>query len=337
MVTGKEMNQHIRQVGFVVLMVAALCLMVYELKYFISAGLGAFTLYLLLRGFHKKLIARGWRKIFATLLLVFATVVVIFGVGGGLVSLVISKMADFHPHIIIDKVNGIHDFVLHKLGYDIFSKDVVDNAIRSATNWLPGVFAATGSMLVNGFMMLVLLTFMLQGREHIEKVTEWLPLKKQDIGMLRTEVNQMVVSNAVGIPLIVIGQAVISGLGYWMLGAGDPVIWGLLTGFAGLIPVVGSAMIWILLAVNLMFSGAIWQGVVLILYGALITANVDNVIRMVLLKKYADVHPVVTLFGIILGMNLFGFWGVIFGPLMISGFILMLKIYRNEFLGGHEQ
>jgi predicted PurR-regulated permease PerM len=54
--------------------------------------------------------------------------------------------------------------------------------------------------------------------------------------------------------------------------------------------------------------------------------------RMFFMKKYADVHPLITIFGIVLGMNLFGFWGIIFGPLVISGFLVLLKIYKNEFL-----
>ncbi len=335
MLTGKELNQQIRQVGFIVILAALLCLIVYELKYFISAFLGAFTLYMLLRGPHRRLTARGWNKTLTSALLVVVTILVVFVIGGGVAGLVISKLQGFDPRVIVDKLNAVHDFILSHTGYDLFSKDMVDKAIQSAGNWVPGLFATTGSILVNGFLMLVVLFFMLQAREQLERSTAMLPLSPHSICLLGQETKNMVVSNAIGIPIVVAGQAVVSGLGYWMLDAGNPVVWGVLTGVMGLVPVVGSASVWGLLAVNLMVGGQVWQGIVLVLYGALITSNVDNLIRMVLLKRYADVHPAVTLFGIILGLNLFGFWGIIFGPLLIDGFRLLVKIYRNEFLKGH--
>ena len=105
-----------------------------------------------------------------------------------------------------------------------------------------------------------------------------------------------------------------------------------MTSFFGLIPVVGTAGVWLPLSVNLLIGGHIWQGLILIIYGALIISSVDNVVRMVFLKKQANVHPLITLFGVILGMSLFGFWEIVFGPLIISGFFLLVKIYKIEFL-----
>jgi len=142
----------------------------------------------------------------------------------------------------------------------------------------------------------------------------------------------MVVSNAVGIPLIMIGQGLTAALGYWLFGAGDPIIWGILTGVFGLIPIIGTAGIWLPLSINLLLGGNIWQGIVLLIYGAGIIASIDNLFRMIFMKKYANVHPLITIFGIIVGMNLFGFWGIIFGPLILSGFLLLIKIYKDEFL-----
>ncbi len=159
-----------------------------------------------------------------------------------------------------------------------------------------------------------------------------LPLSHDSISLLKHETQNMVVSNAIGIPIIMIGQGLIAALGYWALGIGNALVWGVLTGLCGLIPVVGTAIVWLPLAINSFVAGDVWTGVFLILHGSLIISSVDNVSRMFFMKKYADVHPLITIFGIILGMNLFGFWGIIFGPLVISVFLILLKIYRNEFL-----
>ncbi len=331
--SGKELNQIIKQVSFMILLVTILIVMITKLDYFLSSFLGAFTLYMLLRKTHRKMVEKGWKKTTTTITLLVATMLVIFVVGGAVFSAVYTEVKGFEPQIVIDNVNSIHDTVLEKTGYNIFSKDVVDGAINSLGNFLPNVFSTAGSILTNGMMMIFLLYFMFQDSRKIEKgIEDNLPLKKDSVNMLKRETQNMVVSNAIGIFVILIGQSIVAGLGYWVLGAGDPVVWGLLTGVLGLVPVIGTAGIWLPLAINLFIGGFIWQGVVLIAYGALVISSVDNVIRVVFLKKYADVHPLVAIFGIILGMNLFGFWGIIFGPLMISGFMVLCKVYKNEFL-----
>jgi predicted PurR-regulated permease PerM len=331
--SGRQLNQVIKQVAFVIILVSVFILMVEKLNYFVSSFLGAFTIYMLLRKTHRKMLEKGWNRLLATIVLLTATILVLFVLGGIVFGAVFSELKGFQPQVVIDNVNSIHDNILEKTGYNIFSKNMVDEAIKSAGNFLPGIFSTAGSILTNGMMMIFLLFFMLQESRAMEiGIEDNLPLKKDSISMLKKEAQNMVVSNAIGIPVILIGQALTAGLSYWILGAGDPVVWGLLTGVFGLIPIIGTAGVWLPLSVNLLIGGFIWQGIVLIVYGALIISSVDNLIRMVFLKKYANVHPLVAIFGIILGMNLFGFWGIIFGPLVISGFMVLCKIYKKEFM-----
>ncbi len=333
MYTGKQLDQGIKQVSFVVVLVALFILMIVKLNYFISSFLGAFTIYMLLRKTHRTMLGKGWNKLLATSTLLIVTVLIIFVIGGAVFGAVYSEVKDFQPQIVIDNINAIHDTILEKTGYNVFSTEMVDKAIRSAGDFLPGIFSTAGSILVNGMMMIFLLFFMFQESKAMESgIEDNLPLKKDSISMLKKETQNMVISNAIGIPVILIGQGIVAGLGYWFLGAGDPVVWGLITGVCGLIPVIGTAGVWLPLSLNLLIGGNTWQGLVLILYGALIISSVDNLIRMVFLKKYANLHPLVAIFGIILGMNLFGFWGIVFGPLVISGFMALCKIYKNEFL-----
>jgi predicted PurR-regulated permease PerM len=73
------------------------------------------------------------------------------------------------------------------------------------------------------------------------------------------------------------------------------------------------------------------KGIIMLIYGFGIIGTVDNVFRFWLQKKLGDVHPLITVFGVIIGINLFGFMGLIFGPILISLFILLIRIYSNEF------
>jgi predicted PurR-regulated permease PerM len=78
-------------------------------------------------------------------------------------------------------------------------------------------------------------------------------------------------------------------------------------------------------------QGLNWQATALLFYSLLVTGNVDYIARLGLMKKMGNVHPVVTVLGVIVGLKLFGFIGLIFGPLLISYLIVLIKIYINEF------
>ncbi len=330
---GIELNQGIKQVGFVIVLLFIFCIIVLELNYFISSMLGAFTLYMLLRTPLRKLEAKGWSLTIATFFLLVITVLIVFVIGGVLAGTIYTKLKDFHPQMVVDNVHQIRETILEKTGYNIMSKSVVEQAIQSITQILPNIFSVTTSIVMNAIMMVFVLFFMLhKSREMEDGIENNLPLSRNSISLLKKETQSMVVSNAIGIPVIMIGHGLLSALGYWIFGAGDPFVWGVLTGLCGLIPVIGTAAIWVPLAVNLFIAGNILQGILLLVYGVVIISSADNIIRMFFMKKYADVHPLITIFGIILGMNLFGFWGIIFGPLVISGFLVLLKIYKNEFL-----
>jgi predicted PurR-regulated permease PerM len=161
---------------------------------------------------------------------------------------------------------------------------------------------------------------------------EYIPLKDENVGKLRKEVNMMVVSNAIGIPLVAFAQGVVGLIGYLIIGVNEPFFWFGVTCIAGMLPVVGAALAYVPIIIIFFANDETWKGIAMIIYGFGIIGTVDNVLRFTLLKKMGNVHPLTTVFGVIIGLNLFGFIGLIFGPLLISLFILLLKIYSSEFI-----
>ncbi|HET9429642.1 MAG TPA: AI-2E family transporter, partial [Chitinophagaceae bacterium] len=146
------------------------------------------------------------------------------------------------------------------------------------------------------------------------------------------EVNKLVISNAIGIPVIAIAQGVIGLIGYLIIGVKEPFFWFGVTCIAAMIPVVGAALAYVPIGILFFANGQNWQGIAVLLYGFLIIGSADNILRFTLLRRLGDVHPLTTVFGVIIGLNLFGFIGLVFGPLLISLFILLLKIYSTEFV-----
>ena len=147
----------------------------------------------------------------------------------------------------------------------------------------------------------------------------------------------MVVSNAIGIPILIFCQCIIAIIGYLIFGVQQPVIWGVLTGLASVLPVVGTMIIWVPVCIVVLASGKIGAGIGLALYCAIIVSNIDNVLRFTIMKKIGDVHPLITVFGVVVGLQLFGLMVLIFGPLLIAYFFILIKIYRVEFPTGTSQ
>lgn len=326
-------NAFFRHLLYLVVLVTIGVILFRQLNFFVGAFLGAITIYVVLRNAMFRMVEK-WKMHhwIAALVLVAVTSLVLAGFGYILVTAVGSEVANLDISAVIAKVNAAFETVNTKLGLNLIPQDIIsrsDNVIKAVVN---GILNATYSFTANIFMMLLVLYFMLtSGRRMEEKVWAYAPFKGRSLDMVRREAKTMIYSNAVGMPVILVLQTLVSTLIYWLLGFSDPWFWGFLTALCGLVPAVGTMLVYLPVAVWLMFSGEMLNGVILFLYGAIIISNVDNALRIVLLHKVADTHPLVVIFGVLLGIPLFGFWGIIFGPLFISGFILLVKIYYIEY------
>mgnify|MGYP003446325338 FL=1 len=109
-------------------------------------------------------------------------------------------------------------------------------------------------------------------------------------------------------------------------------LWGFLTGIFAFFPVVGTMIIWVPLVIYTFASGNTAMGIGLLLYSVIITGNVDYISRITIMRKLGDVHPVITVLGVIVGLGVFGFIGLVFGPLLVNYIIVLFKIYMNEFV-----
>ena len=163
-------------------------------------------------------------------------------------------------------------------------------------------------------------------------ISIYLPFTRRDDQLFVTELKNQTLSNAIGIPLLAIIQGSFCYVGYLVSGMPDAGFWAVISAFFSFIPMVGCALVWAPYSVYLLLTGDLFYGFGLILYGAIVVANVDNLFRFIMQKRLADVHPLVTVFGVIIGLKWFGFLGIIFGPLMISYFLILLKMYRKEYL-----
>ena len=189
------------------------------------------------------------------------------------------------------------------------------------------------NFIINVLVLILVLYFMLVGGRKMEDyIIDILPFNQRNKRDVLHEFHMVVKSNAIGVPLLAIIQGGIAMLGYYIFGAPEVILWGVVSCFATVIPVIGVAIVWIPLALYIGATGHWWMALGLSVYCIVIVANVDNLIRSVLQRKMADTHPLITIFGVVIGLSLFGFMGIIFGPLLLSIFVLCVQIFKAEYL-----
>lgn len=310
-------------------------LLLIALSGFIPAFLGAVIFYVICSPFVHFLMEKGkLKKGFAVslaLILSFLVILIpVFGLTYSLIYKVSTILSSSHD--LYSKLHELNNYVHVNYGVNILSPDNLVTIQSRITNFIPNLFGETIGILIDIAIMYFILFFLLHTEISIEKsVIRFLPYKKENAQLFAKELINQTYSNVIGSPLLSLIQAAFASFGFWVFGLHQPVFWGLMCGFLSYIPFVGSALIWLPAGVMMAANGFYWQGMAILIYGLVIIVNVDNVFRLVLQKKIGNVHPVVTVFGVIIGLKWFGIPGVIFGPLLISYLLIMIKIYNAEY------
>jgi predicted PurR-regulated permease PerM len=326
----------IRQFMILALVLGLGYLLYKEMAFMMGAFLGAVALYMIMRRPMFKMIyewkTRRWTAALMLIIISLGLIVLPFAL---IINILIDKLLPLllDPAIITKTINQIDQFVQQKFHFSLLSKTNIDKLPGIVTNMGTKVLGGTLSTLLNVVVMYFILWFMLmKGGEMERSVRKNLPLKNTNTNKLLTEIRAMVVSNAVGIPVLGVFQGILASIGYYLFNVEQPILWGIVTGIASFVPFVGTTLIWLPIALLAFARGDASSGYWLLFWGAVVIGSMDNVIRFILQKYMADVHPLITVFGVIVGLNLFGFLGLIFGPLLLSLFLLLIRIYNDEFV-----
>ncbi|WP_299780318.1 AI-2E family transporter [uncultured Formosa sp.] len=324
----------IRQI-FILLLICSFALMIFmELIPYLSGILGAITFFVLLQRPMKFLLKKGWKPSLAAALLLFLSfigilipITVTLLLLGSRVEKAVSKSEDF--------IKTIKDQVFtweHELGYQFTSK--ID--ATSISSWLsdnvPDFLGSTFNMIIGIAIMYVMLYFMLSNRKALQKaMLDYIPIGNDNLRVIGRDSLAMVKSNAIGIPLVAFAQGIVALIGFLIFNIQDPFFWSLIVFVGSMIPFVGTLIGTLPVFVLSLINGNDTQAWGILIYGLVVISSTDNLLRLFILKRLDDVHPLITLFGVLVGVPLFGFIGLVFGPLLISLFLLVLRIYKEKY------
>lgn len=324
----------IRQL-FILLLILFMGILIFrELLPYLSGVLGAITIYVIMRPLMAKLLRKRWKPNLAATLLMLLSFIGILVPVTGIIFMLGNKIGEAtqNSERVLTALKSQISTLEQKVNYDLSSQiDVgaisgwVSENLQSFAGGTFDVFIAVG-------LMYFMLFYMLTNRKMLrESLYEYIPINRENLKTIGKEVQNMVRSNALGIPMVAIAQGIIALIGFLIFGIEDPFFWFVIVTIGSMIPFVGTLIGILPVFILTLSSGDSFQAWGILIYGLVVVGSTDNIIRLYVLKRIDNVHPLITLIGVIVGVPLFGFIGLIFGPLLISLFIVVVRIYRQEY------
>jgi len=315
--------------------------LIYELKDYANAFLGTIIFYVLFKPVMRRwYVEKGYNKHLIASMIVFVILAIMVFPCVMMAAFFVPKLSLFlsDSSFLIQSFYELERKIVKLTGYKIITPENLTNLRLYLAEWANIVVGETLNLLTNLLLMFFMVYFALINIGKLEDyLEEFLPFKPETLRRFAVELRTMTYTNVILSPLLALLQGFCSFLAYWYLGLDQPLFWGIMTAVFSFFPVVGSAIIWVPAAVYLYTSGMHWQSYTMVGYGIAIIGVSDNLFRFIFARKIGDVHPMITILGILLGVHLFGIAGFIFGPLLLSYFFLMLDIYKQTYLSEQQE
>lgn len=285
-----SVKEQYRKYSLITIILGLGLLLFLKMTPFMGGILGACTIYIMVRDQMLYLTQKKKIRKSVTAIILLIEAILCFLVPLSLaVWLLISKLqtVNVDTATFVDTITNLADWIRRKTEYDLLSKE----NISSISSILPGIgqflMGGISSFAVNLFVLVFVLYFMLIGGTKMEQyIYELLPFSDSNKKHVMNEINMIVRANAIGIPLLAIIQGAIATLGYYLFDAPSALLFGFLTCFATVIPIVGTTLVWFPLAAYMAISGDWPHAIGLLLYCGLIVTNIDNLIRFILQKRW---------------------------------------------------
>lgn len=332
-------RERIFKITLVALIVGLGIILFRQARPFFGGILSAFTLYILLRRPTFRLAEKLRRPTLATVIMILAVILFIAVPLTLIIWFIVSRIqqAEWNVGEIIAPAQQMFDIIEKRFGIDIVSQQTISFVAGKLTSLGQSVLGGIGNFFVNLLVAVLLLFFLLNGGRKMEQyLASIIPMKNINKRETMEKVNKMVKSNAIGIPMVATLQGIIAFIGYMIFDVPNAGLAAIATGFCSIVPIVGTMVVWVPLGIYFMVLGQWGQAIGLLVFSAIFISQSDNLLRFILQKKMADTHPLITIFGVFLGLSLFGFIGIIFGPLLVSLFLLFVDMFRKEYLSDDE-
>lgn len=198
-----------------------------------------------------------------------------------------------------------------------------------AEGWI--IVGGLTTFIVNALITLFTLFFLFrEGRSMRRRLAAILPLSGEQVEKLLGGIENTIIGTVHGGLVVAAVQGLMVGVALWILGVPSPVLWGVVASFFALLPLVGTAIVWVPASIYLLASGGWIKGVILVAWGMFVVGSIDNVLRPYLIGGRVQMHTLLIFFAVFGGVNVFGFLGLIIGPVILAITMTLLGLLRDE-------
>jgi predicted PurR-regulated permease PerM len=236
---------------------------------------------------------------------------------------------------VLEKANA----VLAKFNYEL-TGDEFKKAISEIAKFVGlylyeqarAVASNTLAFLLSFFLMLMVIYFLLiDGDKLVAYIVDLSPLPSDQEWMLIDKFNEMAGAILIGNGLGGFIQGLLGGLCFWMFGLPSAFLWGVIMGLLAFLPIIGIGVVFIPTAIYLILKGKMAAGIFFVVFYFILSLGVEFVFKPQLVGERVKMHPLLVFFSIIGGLKLFGIIGIIYGPLVVTGFLTLADIYRSSY------
>ncbi len=211
----------------------------------------------------------------------------------------------------------------------------------SALRRISSFFVQRSSEIVGGFagfvasffVMLFTLFFLFRDGDRLLVELNALSPLPPDFGRrVIGQFKEVTIATLYGNLLTAAVQGTLGGLIFLFIGLPAPLLWGAVMALLSLVPLVGTALVWLPVSIYLMITGELGRGVVLMLFGALVIGSVDNILKPLLIRGRARMHTLLVFFSVLGGLQAFGFLGFVLGPVIVAFLLTFVQAWKAQFV-----
>ena len=325
-------SQKERNIIILIIVILLGAVLLYALKGIFGAILGTFMLYTLFRNLNIFLIEKWrWPKSLSSIVIIILSLFIIVLPFVGIGTMLVNKAVELekNPEWITKIIDAINNFAGDKLGKPDLIKEQLEQSAAYLGGLLTLVLGGAANVFLEVSVMYFILYFLFVNYKGFENsFIHYLPFDEENAAMFGEELKNITYSNIIGQTLIAVVQGGCLAVGFWIFGANDALFWGVICAILSFIPLLGPPLIFVPASIILISQGATWSGLGLLIWGFGLVINIDNVLRFIIAKKVGNIHPIITVVGVIIGLPLFGLMGLVYGPLLLAYFLLAVKVYK---------
>jgi predicted PurR-regulated permease PerM len=318
---------------FAIIGIAAIIIIQPFLTYIVLAAILTYALFPLYNIINKRIRKPSISSTISIVIALLLMVLPAFFLVSELVQQVSGAYTSFQEETLQRAADYLSGVTGNRVDFQAMLTSSIDQIRHSIAGLAPDILGSVTEVALGLFIMFFVMFYgFREGAAFIDRVRDLLPLEPGLKESLFYEIRTITQAVLYGQVMTALIQGTLGSIGLLIFGISNWLFWGALMTVMAFLPVLGTPIIWVPAGVGQILDGNTARGVGLLIYGSILVINVDNVIRPRLVSGRTKVHPLLILIGVLGGLKIFGFIGMLLGPLILALLVALIRFYEQAYL-----